>query len=145
MSKISHFLTIFVFCIVVIVLLINIPVDKLNNRNDFIPEPIVRALKTAPAKKLSTESQERVVRLNSSTKAKLKKKHFKPISNSYQDWENIVTKSEVSWAEFVSMPLQPPRQKLYIKPSVLNSIIQCSSDSVVNASKVCNVSDMETL
>lgn len=122
--------TVFTLCLCMAVALLVVQVNS-KQRDGHDPAPSLRTS--------DFQSRDRVRPSNSSSRLKGKKRSSRPIVNAYQDWENVVTRSEVTWNDFVTFAPQPPRQKIYIKPSVLNSIIQCPSESTLNASKVCNV------
>lgn len=58
------------------------------------------------------------------------------ISMPYTEAENVVQRADVPWTEFVALPLQPSRNKMHTRQSLLNSLIQCS-DTNRNGTATC--------
>lgn len=59
------------------------------------------------------------------------------ISIPYTEAENVIQRVNVPWTEFVALPLQPSRNKMHTRQSLLNSLIQCP-DTLRNGTTTCS-------
>lgn len=97
-----------------------------NNRqlkSERQPSPLISRYET----KLST--------IGNNSSVVLKNKKQKKVLNRWQrdqrysDQENAIRRSEITWGEFVTLPVQSPRNRITIKTAILNSLNVCPASS----------------
>lgn len=74
---------------------------------------------------------------NGSNAVQTRKRTRSSRKSIYEDWENIVTKTEMEWEKFVGIPRQPPRSKQNIPVTAVAHLKSCSESSVNTTRKGC--------